>query len=156
MSENILWIVIPPLIFIGGVAGFVYLAMQLALIVLPAGVMGVVETEGQLLKSELIEDYDSETKRVERKKDLTIQFRDERGQTRTFETRVELNFVLARGIIKVRYFTFAPRIAHVKGSLLDTVLETASVVVGIVITLVIAIATGLWLYQVWESWLLGF
>lgn len=156
MIENILWFVIPPLLFIGGVVGIVYLTLQFALIVLPTGVLGVVETEGQLIRSELTEEYDTETKRFERKKDSTIQFRDRKGQTRTFEMRVDLGFGLARGIIKVRYFAFAPRIARLKGELLYTVFETAMVVVGIVITVAIAIATGQWLYQVWGAWILGF
>ncbi len=157
MIENILWLIVPPLIFIGGVAGFVYAALQLALIFLP---VGVVETEGQLIESrttyEHDYDVDSNTPRRNLVKDWTIRFRDAQGQSRTFQVRNWYAHASLPGRIKVRYFPSAPNIARSKETVLFTLVEAAAFGLVMFVMWVMATVTWQWLFREWVPMLLGF
>lgn len=153
MIENIIWVVVPPLIFVVGVAGFIYMALQFALIVLP---VGVVETEGQLVGSELIQEYDSEAKQYRAQKELTIKYSDTRGQIRTLIWHEGTGSTeLPRGILKVRYFPFAPSLARVAQQMPFKMLEGGGIGLLMLVTFVVASVTGQWLVGRWGATLLS-
>ncbi len=154
MIENIIWFVVPPLIFIGGVVGFIYMALQFALIVPP---VGVVEAEGQLVGSELIQEYDSEAKQYRARKELTIRYSDTRGQIRTLILDQGIPWIteLPRGILKVRYFAFAPSLARIAQPMPFRMLESGGVGLLMLVAFVVASVTGQWLVGRWGATVLN-
>jgi len=154
MIESIIWFVVPPLIFVVGVAGFIYAALHFALIVFP---VGVIETEGQLVGSELIQEYDSEAKQYRARKELTIRYSDTRGQIRTLimDQGIPCITELPRGILKVRYFSFAPSLARIAQPMPFKMLEGGGVGLLMLVAFVVASVTGQWLVGRWGATLLS-